>query len=110
MDKKSVLTRVTDMCDELEARQINSKMKGLLNVVNINLERHEEEKSVYMKNQEYFIAKITEEKIEETLILRTVLLSLCNEIDEVIAENKEYFEDIKIALSDESLTTESDNA
>lgn len=110
MDKKSVLARATNMCDELEARQINSKMKGLLNVVNINLERHEEEKSVYMKNQEYFIAKITEEKIEETLILRTVLLSLCNEIDEVITENKERFEDIKIALSDECLATESDNA
>lgn len=110
MDKRSILTRATDMCDELETRQINTKMKGLLNVVNINLERHEEEKSVYMKNQEYFIAKITEEKIEETLILRTVLLSLCNEIDEVISENKEFLEDIKIALSDESLATESDNA
>lgn len=109
MDKRSILSRATDMCDELELRQINSKMKGLLNVVNINLERHEEAKSVYMKNQEYFIAKITEEKIEETLIFRTVLLSLCNEIDEVITENKECFEDIKIALS-ENFGEESDNA
>lgn len=110
MNKRSILTHATDVCDELEARQINSKIKGLLKVVNINLERHEEEKSVYMKNHDFFIAKITEEKIEETLILRTVLLSICNEIDEVISENKECLEDIKIALSDESLTTESDNA
>lgn len=110
MDKRSILTRANDMCDELEVRQINIKMKGLLNIVNSNLERHEEDKSIYMKNHDFFIAKMTEEKIEETLIIRTVLLSLCNEVEELIAENKEYFEDIKIALSDESLATESDNA